>query len=142
MKNNNNLNNRFNKTLFKTTVIFIMLVLGSNIAKAQLAQYITNQDDSQTLYDIKSGMDLYMDSLAAIQDSATFYAEGGEYVQYKKFMHYWEPRLLPDGDFNRVLNADSAYFFNNQANYQNFTDQPWHEIGPLDRPGDAGTTGD
>jgi len=135
MKNFNNKNNLFIKTLFKTTLLIMMVVLQSNILQAQLSQYITNQDNTQTLYDIKAGMDVYMDSLGAVQDSATFYSEGGEYAGYRKFMHYWESRLLPDGDFNRVFNADSAYFINNQNNYQYFTDQPWHEIGPFDRPG-------
>lgn len=89
--------------------ISLSLILCTNLSFAQLSQYLINQDDNQTLFDIKAGMQPYLANLEATQDSATFYAEGGEYIEYMKFMDYWEPRLFPHGDFSKSFDADSAY---------------------------------
>jgi len=119
--------------LISKVIFFICLTLLLPFQmKGQLAQYLQNLDGSQTLYDIKTGMDIYMDSLKAVQDSATFYAEGGEYIEYQKFLNYWEMRLFPDGDFTKAYDADSI-FYANASNYQYFSDEPWHEVGPVDQ---------
>ncbi len=128
---------------FKTNsaIIFtiaLLFVLYANLSFAQLSQYLINQDENQTLYDIKAGMQPYMDSLETTQDSATFYAEGGEYIEYMKFMDYWEPRLFPHGNFSKSFDADSAYYANTENNYPYFSDKPWHEVGPFERPGGTG----
>ena len=114
--------------------ITLLTVLCTKASFAQLSQYLINEDKNQTIYDIKTGMQPYMDSLEIAQDSATFYAEGGEYVEYLKFMDYWEPRLFPHGDFSKSFIADSAYYASTENDYPYFSDIPWHEVGPFERP--------
>lgn len=111
-----------------------MLLCSVDVSIAQLSQYIISQEDNQTLYDIKQGMEPYLDNLKATQDSATFYSEGGEYVEYMKFIKYWEPRLYPHGDFSKIFDANNIYYKSTQDNYQYFSDKPWQEKGPLKKP--------
>jgi len=94
-----------NNTITVLCVLFLLIF--ANNSTAQLSQYIMNQDDNMSLYNIKNGMEIYLDSLESAQDSSTFFAEGGEYNEYMKFMYYWEMRLMPHGDFNRIFDADS-----------------------------------
>jgi len=131
-KNQFKLFNSMQRLIYIVVLFTCLTILLPFQMKAQLAQHLQNLDGSQTLYDIKTGMDIYMDSLRTVQDSATFYAEGGEYEDYQKFLKYWEMRLFPHGDFNQAFNADSL-FNANESNYQFFSVEPWHEVGPIDQ---------
>ncbi len=120
----------FNLLLF---VAFSLLFnFYSNLSYPQLSEYLINQNDDQSLYNIKAGMVIYLDSLVLIQDSTTFYAEGGEYREYMKFINYWEPILHPHGDITKLFDVDSIYYNNTLNNYSYFSEEPWHELGPLD----------
>ncbi len=125
-----------NNTITVLCVLFLLIF--ANNSTAQLSQYIMNQDDNMSLYNIKNGMEIYLDSLESAQDSSTFFAEGGEYNEYMKFMYYWEMRLMPHGDFNRIFDADSMYYLNNQGNYPYFSDKAWQEVGPFEQSSGIG----
>ena len=135
MKTNNHIISKTFKKLsikFTTRITVLFIILGTFQSQAQLSHYLQNFNESQTFYDIKAGMTIYLDSLKANQDSATFYAEGGEYDTYRRFENYWEMRLYPHGDFTKAFNADSA-FKSNASNYQYFSEETWHEVGPVDQ---------
>ncbi len=112
----------FNLLLF---VAFSLLFnFYSNLSYPQLSEYLINQNDDQSLYNIKAGMVIYLDSLVLIQDSTTFYAEGGEYREYMKFINYWEPILHPHGDITKLFDVDSIYYNNTLNNYSYFSEEP------------------
>ena len=111
MKTNNHIISKTFKKLsikFTTRITVLFIILGTFQSQAQLSHYLQNFNESQTFYDIKAGMTIYLDSLKANQDSATFYAEGGEYDTYRRFENYWEMRLYPHGEFTKAIKAETS----------------------------------
>jgi len=125
----------------ETIVLFFVLAFfaGSN-AEAQLSKYLFGLEPETNLYTIKDSVDVYMQNLMNTVDSATFYAEGGEYMEYRKFLDFWEPRLHPHGNFEVYFTADSVFYASTRNDYDYVTNEPWHEIGPTYEPQGVGPT--
>jgi len=133
-------NKKTNGIYIKRIVPLLMvLVFIPNLLNAQLSNLIMNSTDTLSLFEIKSEMEIYLDSLNLVQDSAILYSEGGEYTEYMNFLDYWESRVFPQGDFSKVFDTDSIYYALTENTYDYYSDQPWHELGPFNKP-DGGST--
>jgi len=67
--------------------------------------------------------------------------ESSAYNRYRRFLNYWEPRLLPSGDFEEYFKRERTYF-NEYRRTRLMARQalassasiPWQEIGPYTKP--------
>ena len=118
----------FRKTIFYLCVAFNFIFI-SGVISQTLSRLAANEN----LFPFKTKMQLHFDSLRPLMDSVTFYSEGGEYNDYKKFMNFWEPRISVDGDFSKYEEAKYIYY-TGINNISQVNGNPWFEIGPEKEP--------
>lgn len=111
-------------------IIIILLIAFTNTSKAQLETYILNADENTSFYDIKSGMETYLESLKLVLDSATYYSGDGEFRNFRKFEKFWTPRVDEYGKFGKYTETVKEYYSNTRDNYTYYNTDDWREIGP------------
>ncbi|MCF8366301.1 MAG: hypothetical protein K9H16_11000, partial [Bacteroidales bacterium] len=119
--------NSFIKRLLGVISVFLLTNIG---VYGQLDSWLNNMQPEQNYYDIKYGMQEYLNSLEKTMDSAVFYAGDGEYKRFKIFESIWEPRVSPHGEFSKYYDAQEDYYKNLQDDYTFYTTASWHELGP------------
>ncbi|MFA5478368.1 MAG: hypothetical protein WC271_16875, partial [Bacteroidales bacterium] len=62
-----------------------LVVLMAPGGYGQLDTYLNNMEQGYNFYDIRSGMNRYLDSLRTTMDSAIFFAGDSEYKRFKLF---------------------------------------------------------
>jgi len=66
--------------------------------------------------------------------------ESSAYNRYLRFRNYWEPRLLPSGDFEEYFRRERTYYGEYRrarratALASSITAGPWQELGPYQKP--------
>ncbi|MDD3528080.1 MAG: hypothetical protein PHX39_14140, partial [Bacteroidales bacterium] len=107
-----------------------LVVLMAPGGYGQLDTYLNNMEQGYNFYDIRSGMNRYLDSLRTTMDSAIFFAGDSEYKRFKLFESIWESRLSSHGDFSIYYDAMADYYNNKRSDYTYYSTDKWHEIGP------------
>lgn len=83
-------------------------------------------------FHLQAGMEHRFDSLAAAGDSSAL-NEGGPYSQFRRWSEFWSLRLKQGSTFRDYFEAEAASRLGMHGRSAGNTD-PWHEIGPKDRP--------
>lgn len=123
------------KTIKTAGIIFIMLICNDAIPQQRRWE-----KGDQTLYEIKADMEVYLSGLRDTIPDTSFYAEGGDYNEFQKFLDYWEPRLFPHGNFDSYHKNLYNYYHQQGTSRAGGScgvvsiPYTWNEIGPVKKP--------
>ncbi|MFZ1693394.1 MAG: 3-coathanger stack domain-containing protein [Flavobacteriales bacterium] len=94
--------------------------------------------EGKAFFQLSAALQNHYDSLAASGDSSAFH-EGGPYSKYRRWREYWSLRLRTGTNFSDYFSAEAFAIADRQSRAAGNTD-PWHEIGPKDKPSLGQTT--
>lgn len=106
-------------------LVFVLSVLS---VSAQWELDFTGRD----FFHMRDELQLKYDSLSAAGDTSEFH-EGGPYSKFQKWRDFWSVRLKSGTRFTDYFNAE-ALAIEERANRSAGNTDPWHEIGPKDKP--------
>lgn len=88
--------------------------------------------EGKNFFQLSAALQNHYDSLAAAGDSSAFH-EGGPYSNYRRWREYWSLRLKVGTNFPDYFGAE-AFSIADRHNRAAGNTDPWHEIGPKDKP--------
>lgn len=120
---------KLNLHIFSTTVLLYFLTFSIS-TKAQLNSFLLEMDSTTDMQSIKTHMEPYLDNLRNEIDSVNYYAGGGEYKCYNKFIDFWNSRTSPNSNISTYFDAEYNFHTNLKRRYKTVTQNPWKELGP------------
>lgn len=112
----------------------IVLALLFLTIKGQSQEFIRATETYTNLYTIKTQLEPYFENQLRDIGEAEFYHEGSEYLEYKKFVDYWEPLVYPHGNFSTYFQNEKNYWVSGHPNKSPGNIDPWRELGPTNDP--------
>ena len=109
-------------------LILLMAVLFAPTTSAQWEIDFAGKD----FFQLREHLRDHYDSLATVGDSSAFH-EGGPYSRFRRWNEYWSLRLKDGTNFDDYFEAEALSRAALLTKSAGNTD-PWHEIGPKDKP--------